>query len=130
MAITPLDELDLIRRQHARAEELISAMEVRRIDRHEALRELGGLLAAHAAAEERGVFRRVTEPGAEPLLRRAAADHAAINNALADMLAFDPDDDEMQFDAALAVLAGLVAEHVRRSEAELFPLVRVLAVAA
>ncbi len=118
----PITVLELLQSQHTEVDELIEKLEDERGDREETFRELADKLAAHAAIEEQIFYPAAMKADLAEMLHESVEEHLAIKRILADMLELDPEDDEEEFDAKLAVLKEAVDHHAHEEEeGELFP---------
>lgn len=114
--------LELLESQHTEVDELIEKLETDKGDRAEMFRELADKLAAHAAIEEQIFYPAAMKDDLAEMLQEAVEEHLAMKRVLADMLELDPEDDEEEFDAKLAVLKDEVEHHAHEEEeGELFP---------
>jgi hypothetical protein len=103
----------------------MSQLEAGTGDRDALFRELADKLAAHATVEEKIFYPAVMQKQTSEMLHEAVEEHLAIKRVLADMLELDPDEDEDEFDAKLAVLKEAVEHHAHEEEeAKLFPQLR------
>jgi len=121
----PVDLIDVLLEQHARAEELFRAVSAQQGDlRREALRELIQLLSVHETAEEELVHplaRHNIDAGDEVVEARLAEEHDA-KELLKRVAETDPD--SASFDRAFDALRLAVLMHATREERYEFPQLR------
>jgi hypothetical protein len=117
-----IDILELLRSQHQEVDDLIEQLEDSDSDRETLFAELADKLAAHSTVEEKIFYPAVMAESTNEILHQSVEEHLAVKRLLADMLDLDPEDDEEEFDAKLAVLKENVSHHAHEEEeAKLFP---------
>jgi iron-sulfur cluster repair protein YtfE (RIC family) len=120
-----VDVLELLTSQHAEVDDLIEKLEKGTGDREAIFRELADKLAAHATVEEKIFYPAVMGGDTSELLHESVQEHLAIKRVLADLLDLDPDADQEDFAASLAVLKEEVSHHAHEEEeGKLFPILR------
>ena len=106
-----MNAIDLLRKQHQEAKELLSTLEDAEVeDKEELFEKLADALAVHAAIEEQHFYPATKDDRTEELLQEA------------DLLDMPPSD--AQFDAKVKVLKEQVEHHIEEEEGELFPKVK------
>src|SRR5256885_14725071 len=94
----PMNAIDLLKKQHEEAKELLSSLEEAEVEEKEELFEkLADALAAHAAIEERHFYPATKDDRTEELLQEAVEEHLSVKRLIADLLDMPPS--EAQFDA-------------------------------
>jgi hemerythrin superfamily protein len=117
-----IDILELLRSQHQEVDDLIAQLEDSDADRETLFAELADKLAAHSTVEEKIFYPAVMADATNDILHQSVEEHLVVKRILADMLDLDPEDDEQEFDAKLAVLKENVSHHAHdEEEAKLFP---------
>src|SRR3982751_5852381 len=120
---TPMNAIDLLKKQHEEAKELLSALEEAEVEEKEELFEkLADALAMHAAIEEKHFYPATKDDRTEELLQEAVEEHLSVKRLIADLLEMSPAD--AQFDAKVKVLREQVEHHIEEEEGELFPKVK------
>ncbi|MFL5392807.1 MAG: hemerythrin domain-containing protein [Myxococcales bacterium] len=115
-----MNAIDLLKKQHEEAKELLSALEEAEVEEKEELFEkLADALAMHAAIEEQHFYPATKDARTEELLQEAVEEHLSAKRIIADLLEMEPDDP--QFDAKIKVLQEQIEHHVEEEETELFP---------
>ncbi|MFL5442383.1 MAG: hemerythrin domain-containing protein [Myxococcales bacterium] len=115
-----MNAIDLLKKQHEEAKELLSALEEAEVEEKEELFEkLADALAMHAAIEEQHFYPATKDARTEELLQEAGEEHLSAKRIIADLLEMEPDDP--QFDAKIKVLQEQIEHHVEEEETELFP---------
>ena len=120
-----MNAIDLLRKQHQEAKELLSTLEDAEVeDKEELFEKLADALAVHAAIEEQHFYPATKDDRTEELLQEAVEEHLSVKRLIADLLDMPPSD--AQFDAKVKVLKEQVEHHIEEEEGELFPKVKKL----
>ncbi|MFL5275719.1 MAG: hemerythrin domain-containing protein [Myxococcales bacterium] len=118
-----MNAIDLLKKQHEEAKELLSALEEAEVEEKEELFEkLADALAMHAAIEEQHFYPATKDDRTEELLQEAVEEHLSVKRLIADLLDMPPS--EAQFDAKVKVLKEQLEHHIEEEESELFPKVK------
>lgn len=117
-----IDVLELLESQHTEVDQLIADLERGRGDRARVFAELADKVAAHSAVEEKIFYPAAMAKSTEELLHEFVEDHLTVKRLLADMMEMDPDDEDGEFDEALALLKDEFRHHSHdEEEGRLFP---------
>src|SRR3954469_10439212 len=120
---TPMNAIDLLKKQHEEAKELLSALEEAEVeDKEELFEKLADALAMHAAIEEQHFYPATKDDRTEELLQEAVEEHLSVKRLIADLLDMPPS--EAQVDAKVKVLKEQLEHHIEEEESELFPEVK------
>lgn len=121
-----MNAIELLKQQHREVEELFEEYEGagdRALKtKQRVCKEIADRLAVHAEIEEKLFYPESKQEDTEELLRESVEEHLAMKRTLADLIASDPEDP--QLDARVTVLKEMVEHHVEEEEEELFPKVR------
>ncbi|MFL5446221.1 MAG: hemerythrin domain-containing protein [Myxococcales bacterium] len=118
-----MNAIDLLKKQHEEAKELLSALEEAEVeDKEELFEKLADALAMHAAIEEQHFYPATKDDRTEELLQEAVEEHLSVKRLIADLLDMPPS--EAQFDAKVKVLKEQLEHHIEEEEGELFPKVK------
>lgn len=117
-----IDVLELLESQHTEVDQLIEDLERGRGDRAALFAELADKIAAHSAVEEKIFYPAAMARNTSALLHEFVEDHLTVKRLLTDMMEMDPDDDDGDFDEALAQLKDELSHHAHdEEEGKLFP---------
>jgi hypothetical protein len=117
-----IDVLELLESQHTEVDQLIEDLERGRGDRAALFAELADKIAAHSAVEEKIFYPAAMATNTSDLLHEFVEDHLTLKRVLADMMEMDPDDEDGEFDEALALLKDELDHHSHdEEEGKLFP---------
>src|SRR3954465_8100689 len=120
---TPMNAIDLLKKQHEEAKELLSALEEAEVeDKEELFEKLADALAMHTAIEEQHFYPATKDDRTEELLQEAVEEHLSAKRIIAELLDLPPSGAE--FDAKVKVLKEQVEHHIEEEEGELFPKVK------
>ena len=116
-AVESGDVIDLITADHREMERMFTALRENRQGRHEGLRKLADLLAAHSLAEEVEVYPTFRHDLPNEDVDHGYEEHAESYEALAALQRID-DVDSRAWEDALKHLEDVVAHHVEEEESE------------
>jgi hemerythrin-like domain-containing protein len=123
-----MDAIKLLTGQHREVEELFEqyekAGERAKKSKTQLCAKIADALAIHAQIEERIFYPATKDARTEELLREAVEEHLSAKRLLADIIASDAGDE--QLDAKMSVLKEQIEHHVEEEEKELFPKVKKL----